>query len=95
MLYDRFSSFIKFSSSERNTENTISDLYFNEESDYSEENVTMKSFNLPQNRERRVVMKTMRQKLNIFTLQLPIYYILKQEISIGTNADIAETKREK
>ena len=73
----------------------MSDLYFNEESDYSEENVTMKSFNLPQNRERRVVKKTMRQKLNIFTLQLPIYYILEQEISIGTNADIAETKREK
>ena len=33
--YDRFSSFIKFWSSERNT---ISDLYFNEESDYSNEN---------------------------------------------------------
>ena len=73
----------------------MSDLYFNDESDYSEENVTMKSFNLLQNRERGVVMKTMRQKLNIFTLHLPIYYILEQEISIGTNADIGETKREK
>ena len=30
--------FIKFSSSERITENTMSHLYFNEESDYSEEN---------------------------------------------------------
>ena len=38
VCYDRFSSFIKFWSSERNTENTTSDLYFNEESDYSEEN---------------------------------------------------------
>ena len=38
--YDHFSSFIKFSSSERNTENTISDLYFNEKSDYSEENTS-------------------------------------------------------
>ena len=30
--------YIKFWSSERNTENTTSDLYFNEENDYSEEN---------------------------------------------------------
>ena len=38
--YDHFSSFIKFCSSKRNTENTISDLYFNEESDYSEESTS-------------------------------------------------------
>ena len=36
--YDRFSSVIKFRSNERNTGNTMSDLYFDEESDYSEEN---------------------------------------------------------
>ena len=36
-MYDRFSG-IKFSSSDRNTENTMSVLYFNEDSDYSEEN---------------------------------------------------------
>ena len=35
---DHFTSSIKFWSSERNTENTLSDLYFNGESDYSEEN---------------------------------------------------------
>ena len=35
-----FSSFIKFWSSERNTEITISDLYFSEESDYSEGNAS-------------------------------------------------------
>ena len=36
-MYDRFWG-IKFWSSERNTENTMSHLYFNEESNYSEEN---------------------------------------------------------
>ena len=38
--WDCFSSFIEFWSSERNTENMMSDLYFNEESDYSEENIS-------------------------------------------------------
>ena len=33
-----FQVFIKFWSSGRNTENTMSNLYFNEEDDYSEEN---------------------------------------------------------
>ena len=46
-MYDCFSGFIKFWSSERNTENTMSHLYFNEESDYSEEYVTIKSFTPP------------------------------------------------
>ena len=36
-MYDRFSG-IKFWSSDRNTENTMSLLYFNEDTDYSEEN---------------------------------------------------------
>ena len=35
--HDRFSSFIKFCSSKRNIENTISDLYFNENNHYFEE----------------------------------------------------------
>ena len=43
-------------------------------------------FRMSLNREKRVVMRAMRKKqkkLNIFTLQLLIYYILEQEISIG------------
>ena len=36
-MYDRFSG-IKFWFSDRNTENTMSHLYFKEDSDYSEEN---------------------------------------------------------
>ena len=36
----------------------------------------------------------MRKKLNIFMLQLPIYYILEKEISTGANADVAKTKQE-
>ena len=36
-MYDRFSG-IKFWSSERNTENTMSHLYSNEKSDYFKEN---------------------------------------------------------
>ena len=46
-MYDRFSG-IKFWSSERNTENTMLHLYFNEKSDYSEEiHVKTKSFAPP------------------------------------------------
>ena len=61
-MYDRFWSLIKFWSSERNTENTMSHLYFNEESDYSEENTCDNEVQH-------------RKKLNIFTIQLPIYYL--------------------
>ena len=65
--------------------------------------VTMKSFAPPffdhfclsLNRKKRVVMRTMRKKLNIFTPQLPIDYILEHEILSGTNRDITKTKREK
>ena len=47
--------------------------------------MTMKSFappffnhfSLSLNRKKRVVMRAMRKKLNIFALQLPIYYILE------------------
>ena len=54
--------------------------------DYPEENtVTVKAFapplfnhfSLSLNREKRVVMRAVRMKLNIFKLQLPIYYILE------------------
>ena len=46
-MYDRFSG-IKFWSSERNTENAMSHLYFNAESDYFKENIVkMKSFAPP------------------------------------------------
>ena len=37
----------------------------------------------------------MRKKLNLFMLQLPIYYILEQKCSTGANANIAKTKQEK
>ena len=73
----------------------MSGLYFNEESDYSEQNTCdnkvfrstpfFNHFSLSDPEQKR-------KKLNIFTLQLPIYY---QEISIGANADITETKQEK
>ena len=63
--------------------------------------VTMKTFaplffnhfSLNLNRKKRVVMRTIRNKLNIFTLQLPIYYILEKEISTGANAEVPKTKR--
>ena len=67
-MYDRFSGFIKFWSSEKYIENTMPHLYFNEESDYSKENTC----------DIEVFCTTIlhcRKKLNIFTLQLPIYYI--------------------
>ena len=88
----------------------MSDLYFNEQNDYSEEHSSenedfrstiLQPFlfervvNRNRNRKKRVVTRDMTKKLNIFTLQLPIYYILEYEISIGSNADIATTKREK
>ena len=38
--YNRFSSFVKSWFSERNTENTLSDLYYNEQRDYSVENTS-------------------------------------------------------
>ena len=38
--FDHFSNLIKFWFSERNTENAMSDIYFNGEIDYSEENTS-------------------------------------------------------
>ena len=56
------------------------DLYFNEESDYSEENTSdtedfRSTILQPYQFEskKRVVMRAVRKKLNLFTLQLPIY----------------------
>ena len=63
-----FQVFIKFWSNERIKENTTSHLYFNEESDCSEENTC----------EKKVFYATIlhqRKKLNIFKSQLPMYYI--------------------
>ena len=40
-MFDSFSSFIKFWSSERNTENGTSDLYFNKERNYSKESISV------------------------------------------------------
>ena len=42
-------------------------------------------FRLNLNRKKRVVMRRIRRKLNIFTFELPIYYILEKEISIVAN----------
>ena len=61
----------------------MSDLYFNEESDYSEENTsdnedfrsTILHFE-PEQKECGV-MRATRKKLHIFMLQLLIYYILE------------------
>ena len=62
-----FQVFIKFWCSEKNTEN-MSNLYFNEEGDYSEENTcdneVFRSFSLQR-----------RKKLNTVTPQMPFYYI--------------------
>ena len=62
-MYDRFLG-IKFWSSDRNTENTVSQLYVNEDSYYSEEKTWKWNISLHH-----------RKKLNILTPQLPIYYI--------------------
>ena len=63
-----FQVFIKFWSSERNTEDTKSNLYFNEESDYSEENTC-------ENKVFRSTILPLEKKLNIFMPQMPIYCI--------------------
>ena len=64
----------------------MSDLYFNEESDYSEENTScnedlrstiLQPFQFEPGQKKLVLMRAMRKKLNIFTLQLPIYYTLE------------------
>ena len=52
----------------------------------------LNNFSLNLNRKKHLVMRAMRKKLNIFTAQLLIYNMLKQEISTGANADIAKTK---
>ena len=52
-------------------------------------------FSLSLSRKKRVVMRAMKKKLNIFMLQLLAYYILEQEILISANAVIAKMKRAK
>ena len=75
---------MKFWSSERNIEDTMSHLNLNEKSDYFEENTSdnenvcstiFQLFQFEPEKKQRVVMRDMRKKLNIFTFQLPIYYI--------------------
>ena len=66
-----------------------SDYEMKWKSDYSEENTSdsedfcstiFQPFQFePEHNKNRVVMRAMRKKLNIFTLQLPIYYILEKE----------------
>ena len=64
----------------------MSHLYFNVESDYSEENACdnevfcstiLQSFQFDPEQKIQMVMRAMRKKLKIFTFQLPIYYILE------------------
>ena len=89
-MYNRFSGLNKFWFSERITENTVSHLNFNEESDYSEESTC-------DNEDFSSTIFHHRKKLNIswrFNCHL-LHTVLQQEISIGANADIATTKREK
>ena len=69
-MYDHFSGFNKFDPMKKmyTENNSMSHLNFNEESDYSEENTCYSE----------VFHSTIlhhRKKLNIFMLQLPIYYI--------------------
>ena len=67
--YDRFSGSTKLWSSEGNPENnTISNSYLNEESDYPEVNIC-------DNKIFRSTILYQGKKVNIFTRQLPIYYI--------------------
>ena len=65
-MYIVFQVFIELWSSERITENTMSHLYFNEESDCSEENTC-------ENEVFRSTILDHRKKLNIFTPLLPMY----------------------
>ena len=47
------------------------------------------SLSLKKKQKKRVLMRAMTKKVNIlFTFQLPIYYILDQEILIGANVDM-------
>ena len=82
----------------------MSRLYFNEENDYSEENTfdnevfcstILQLFQLEPEQKICVLMRAMRKKLNIFKLQLVIFYILGQGIFISAIAYIAKMKLEK
>ena len=58
-------------------QNRMSILYFNEEGDYSEQNTF-------DNEVFRSTILHHRKKLNIFTPQMPIYYMITYSIRIGT-----------
>ena len=68
------------------TKNTMSHLHFNKESDYSVENTCKKNevfrstilppFQFEPEQKIRVVMRAMRKKLNMITLQVPSYCVL-------------------
>ena len=69
-----------------NVKNTVSHLYFNKEDDYSEENrsenedflsTILQPFLFEPEQKKRVVMGDITKKFSIFTLQLPISYILE------------------
>ena len=75
----------------------------NEESDYSVENTSdnedfrstiFQPFQF-EHEQKTAGESQEKEKKNIFTLQLPIYYILEKEISIVAWADIAKMKRRK
>ena len=76
---------LSFDPMKKNTEIAISDLYFSEKSDYSEENISdnenfrstiLQPFQFEPEQKKFVVMRARRKKLNIH-IQLPVYYILE------------------
>ena len=67
---------LSFDPMKKNTEIAISDLYFSEKSDYSEENISdnenfrstiLQPFQFEPEQKKFVVMRARRKKLNIFT----------------------------
>ena len=57
--------------------------------------IILRNVQFQPDRKKTLVIWAMRKKLNKFTLLLPIYYILEQDISIGADAGIAKTDRAK
>ena len=84
----------------------MSDLYFNEKNDYSEENTSgneyfrstiLQPFQFDSEQKKTCGNEDHERETTEtkHMLQLPICYILEKEISISVNADIAKTKRQK
>ena len=70
----------------------MSDLYLNEESYYFAKNTCdnevfnppfFNHLSLSMSIKKRVTMRAMGKKLNVSTLQLLIYYLLEQEVSVS------------